>query len=317
MGRSDKVVTWNNYVRYLAAKQSVDDRALNQHVWQTLQSTLPATTPQKPLHVLEIGAGIGTMVERTLLWGLCDHADYLAIDAEPSHISAARQHLARWQNSSSPTQPSNSQLLSYRERVFALTLKCIDLFDFFETPDATKSWDLLIANAFLDLVDIATTLPRLLALLSPGGLFYFTINFDGVTSFQPELYPSFDKQVMALYHRTMDERLFAGKPSGDSHTGRHLYPHLQALGAEILAVGASDWVVFPRAGRYLHDEAYFLHAIIHTVYEALRQHPELNRSRFQAWITERHEQIERGELFFLAHQLDFVGRVRASRKGRQ
>jgi hypothetical protein len=40
------------------------DRALNWQVWQHLVAALPRATPQQPLRVLEVGAGIGSMVER-------------------------------------------------------------------------------------------------------------------------------------------------------------------------------------------------------------------------------------------------------------
>jgi hypothetical protein len=43
---------------------------------------------------------------------------------------------------------------------------------------------------------------------------------------------------------------------------------------------------------------------------ALRNHPALEQVRFDRWITERHAQIERGELVYIAHQLDFLGQVK-------
>ena len=39
--------------------------------------------------------------------------------------------------------------------------------------------DVLIANAVLDLVDVPAVLPGLLQLLAPGGVYWFTINYDG------------------------------------------------------------------------------------------------------------------------------------------
>jgi len=32
--------------------------------------------------------------------------------------------------------------------------------------------------------------------------------------------------------------------------------------------------------------------------------------KFDEWINERHAQIDRHELIYIAHQLDFLGRVR-------
>ncbi len=60
-----------SFIRYLAAKKSVDDRALNQHVCQSLNRTLSQPDYQRaPLKVLEIGSGIGTMLERLLDWNV-------------------------------------------------------------------------------------------------------------------------------------------------------------------------------------------------------------------------------------------------------
>jgi len=50
------------FPHYLAAKKSVDDRALNRLVWQRLANAIAAR--KAALEVLEIGAGIGTMAER-------------------------------------------------------------------------------------------------------------------------------------------------------------------------------------------------------------------------------------------------------------
>ena len=186
-----------------------------------------------------------------------------------------------------------------------------------ESNRGRRAWDLLIAHAFLDLVDIPAILPALLALLRPGGLFYFTITFDGVTSFQPELDRNLDALVEARYHETMDRRLIDGRPAGDSRSGRHLFGHLQAAQATVLAAGASDWVVFPQHGRYAGDEAYFLHFIVNTLSTALAEppvtaqsgYPVLDADRLASWVAARHRQIDCGELVYIAHQLDVAGRV--------
>jgi hypothetical protein len=148
-----------------------------------------------------------------------------------------------------------------------------------------------------------------LGLLKPGGLFYFTIVFDGGTILQPEIDPSFDAYVERLYHHTMDTRQVNNQPSGDSQTGRHLFQHLQTAGAELLAAGSSDWVIFPGLHGYPADEAYFLHFIIHTMHNALNGHPDLIPDQLDNWIVQRHAQIETGQLVYIAHQLDFLGRI--------
>jgi len=76
----------------------------------------------------------------------------------------------------------------------------------------------------------------------------------------------------------------------------------------LLEAGASDWVVFPRNRGYPGEEAYFLHVIVEMVSGAVAASGEVEAPALQAWTTQRHAQIERGELVYLAHQLDFVGR---------
>lgn len=182
--------------------------------------------------------------------------------------------------------------------------------EFAACPENRGAWDVLMAHAVLDLLDLPSALPGLMGCLRPGGLFYFTLVFDGATILQPEIDPAFDAQIEALYHRTMDERLTNGQPSGDSRSGRHLFEFLRCAEAEVLAAGSSDWVVLSGPEGYPADEAYFLHFIVNTIYGALRSHPELDALRFAAWAAERHRQIERGELVYIAHQLDVAGRIR-------
>jgi hypothetical protein len=109
----------------------------------------------------------------------------------------------------------------------------------------------------------------------------------------------------------MDERITNGEPSGDSRTGRHLFHRLRQAGVEILEAGSSDWVVYANRAGYRNDEAYFLHFIVDTLRNALidRQPLADRRAAFQAWIDRRHRQIEERTLVYIAHQIDFVGRV--------
>jgi 2-polyprenyl-3-methyl-5-hydroxy-6-metoxy-1,4-benzoquinol methylase len=278
-----------SFTRYLEAKRSVDDRALNGHVWQTWLETVPQ---HRSLRILEVGAGIGTMVERLLERDvLPGPVAYTAIDAEAANIAVAHGRLSALHDS------------------WSLTLETIDLAAFAAREKGRQRWDVIIAHAFLDLVPLPETLILLFDLLEPDGTFYFTINFDGETILQPVIDPAFDAKVLRLYHQTMDERVIDGRPSGHSRTGRRMFTYLQAAGAQTLAAGSSDWVVYAGPAGYAADEAYFLHFIIHTMAGALQGHPELERHLFDAWIAQRHAQIDAGTLVYIAHQLDFCGRL--------
>jgi SAM-dependent methyltransferase len=313
-----------SFTRYLAAKKTVDDRSLNRRVWDRLRQAVQRRPEPAPLRVLEVGCGIGTMIERLLEWGLLGQAVYTAIDAEAANLTAARERLrglAAAPNAAGPAPPdpapldSGPLLIQSATRKVRVELETIDLFQFAareqgrSSRSSRPSWDLLIAHAFLDLLDLAAALPAMFSLLRPGGLFYFTLNFDGATILEPVIDPPLDRQIETLYHGTMDQRRLAGQPAGHSRTGRRLFGHLKAAGARVLAAGASDWVVFPGEEGYPDDEAYFLHFIIETMRRALEGHTQLDAGRFQDWIEARHRQIEAGQLIYIAHQLDFFGYI--------
>ena len=301
-----------DFSRYLASKRTVDDRALNRQVWQTLADAVAGARPaDRPLRVLEVGAGIGTMVERCVEWGLFTRSgsykrsqgggartfavDYTAIDSEESNIEVARRRLAH--------------LTSGEESGLRVRLQTANLYEFAARRENRQRFDLIIAHALLDLLHLPTALPILLQMVRPAGLFYFSINFDGATLFVPEVDPGLDGRIEALYHRSMDTRMTDGQPSGDSRTGRRLFHALRGCGAEVLAAGSSDWVVHAVGGAYLHDEAYFLGCILHFVESTLRGHAELDDGEFEDWLAVRRRQVVRGELVYVAHQLDYCGRV--------
>lgn len=287
--------------RYLAAKRSVDDRALNRPVWDALRAALPDGS----LRVLEVGAGIGTGLERALAWdlfGAARRVDYSALDSGRAQITVLRHRLAKRRFAADGD--------TLRRDTLTVRPLLADMRDFWDDPAQHAAYDVLLAHAVVDLLNLPTAVPQLLRLLRPGGLFYWPITFDGVTSLEPAIDPSFDAEIERLYHQTMDQRRSAdGQPSGDSRSGRHLLAQLRAAGVPIIAAGSSDWVVFADAhGRYTGDEAYFLHFIIDTIAQALAGHPALPAARFADWIATRHAQIDAGTLIYIAHQLDVLGR---------
>jgi hypothetical protein len=188
--------------------------------------------------------------------------------------------------------------------------------DVFALEPTERGFDLLIANALLDLVDVPTVLPHFWRCVRPGGFFWFTSNFDGETIFLPEIDRGLEAAIMTLYHRSMDQRVRDGRPAGDSRCGRKLFSHITAAGGEVLAAGASDWIVHPVGGRYPADEQVFLHHIIDTVDNELRRSPALDSRALAGWVAARHRQIEAAELIYMAKQLDVFGRVPAADQAR-
>jgi SAM-dependent methyltransferase len=291
----------SDYARYLAAKTTVDDRALNRHVLAELRRLMPAGAPQ----VLEVGAGLGTMVARLLDWGAVGAGEYILLDADRQLLDCSRRWLRDW----AATRGLRSDVLPDGLQVGDLRVRLVhaELGSYLEAAHGPLA-DVLIANAVLDLVDVPAVLPGLLRQLVPGGVYWFTINYDGESIFAPG-HPH-DDQVMQAYHRDMDERFRYGRPAGESRTGRRLFQHLRDAGAPALAAGSSDWVVYPSPdGSYPADEAYFLGSILDTIRNALRNRQDwVEPADLASWLAERGRQLAAGELVYIAHQLDFVGR---------
>jgi hypothetical protein len=297
----DEASTTGGYARYLAAKTTVDDRALNRQVLAELCRLMPAGAPR----VLEVGAGLGTMVARLLDWGVVDAGEYILLDADRQLLDCSRRWLRDW----AAARGVRSDLLPDGLQVGDLRVRLVhaELGGYLEFAHAELA-DVLIANAVLDLVDVPAVLPGLLRLLVPGGVYWFTINYDGETIFAPG-HP-LDEQVLRAYHHDMDERVRYGRPAGESRTGRHLFHHLRDAGAPALAAGSSDWVVYPAPdGNYPADEAYFLRSILTTIRDALRNSPDrVEPADLAEWLAVRWRQLTAGDLVYIAHQLDLVGR---------
>lgn len=286
-----------SFPRYLLSKQSVDDRALNKDVLSALKVNLPS----QPLRIIEVGAGIGTMLRRLIRWDVIHHAEYVLVDEMAENIEYASAWIPQFATEAGlGAERSGQNLLRVFDnaRQVQIHLERADVFDFIQKNKEPA--DLLIAHAFLDLLPMPESLPKLFSLTK--NLAWLTINFDGVTTLEPTIDAALDGKIERLYHKTMDTR-----PTGrDSKSGRHLFGHLRSVGAEILAAGASDWVVHAVNGKYPVDEAYFLNFILRFFEESLKDHPKLDAELFAGWLKERRAQIERGELAYIAHQMDFL-----------
>jgi SAM-dependent methyltransferase len=298
----DEASMTSGYARYLAAKTTVDDRALNRHVLAELRRLMPAGAPR----VLEVGAGLGTMAARLMDWGVVGSGEYLLLDTDRPLLDDSRRWLRDWaaaRGLRSDLRPDGLQVGDLRVR-----LEHAELGRYLEAAHGAPA-DVLIANAVLDLVDVPAVLPGLLRLLVPGGVYWFTINYDGESIFAPG-HPH-DDQVMRAYHRDMDERVRYGRPAGDSRTGRRLFHQLRTAGAPALAAGSSDWVVSAGPdGNYPADEAYFLGSILSTIQNALQGRPDrVEPAGLADWLAVRDRQLAAGELVYIAHQLDFAGRA--------
>src|ERR1700759_4592131 len=287
----DEASMTSGYARYLAAKTTGDDRALNRHVLAELRRLMPAGA----LRVLEVGAGLGTMVARLMDWGVVGTGEYILLDTDRQLLDHSRWWLREWaagRGLRSDPRPDGLLVGDLRVR-----LVHAELGRYLETDHGARA-DVLIANAVLDLVDVPAILPALLRSLVPGGVYWFTINYDGMSVFAPD-HPH-DAKVVRANPRPGDEGVRSGRPAGEGRTGRHLFHQLRAAGAPALAAGSSDWVVHAGPdGAYPGDEAYFLRSILDTIHSALRDRPDrVEPADLAGWLAERRRQLAAGDLSY-------------------
>nr|WP_267902902.1 class I SAM-dependent methyltransferase [Halomarina oriensis] len=228
--------------------------------------------------MLDVGGGVGTMLDRLQEWDLVPAGTrYTLLDADAALVATARERLA--------------------DVPVETTFVADDLLAFADGTD--RRYDACVAAAVLDLLDGDRALDAL-ATLAPGGLLYAPVTFDGVTLFSPPR-PD-DERVLGWYHDHMTAR--DGSPAG----GRRLLAALSRSDCDTLAVAPSDWHVHPP---YHEGETRFLAAILDTVEEALTGFDPVENGVLSAWLTARRDTLAAGELAYVAHNLDVLVRLSA------
>lgn len=288
---------------YLVAKKKIDDHSINLQVFNTLKNFLQKQNSVIPLTILEIGAGIGTMLARMVEWKLLQgKVKYIATDNDIGQIPGAQHYLSSW------AKKKQHQLIWLTERQGELKTgeaEITILLDVMGAEDENRlhslpTFDLLVAHAILDLIDFTTTLLKLFSRLHDEGLAYLTCNFDGKTEFLPEHHHDFE--IIEMYHNSMEAR----KP-GATRSGRNLISFFQQHGIEILAAGASDWLIPPAKKGYRFEEKFFLKAILAMI-EKEYSTAKSQDTTIKEWVKLRNEQIEEAKLCLFASHLDFLVR---------
>ena len=80
-------------------------------------------------------------------------------------------------------------------------------------------------------------------LCRPGGLFLFSITFDGLTVLEPEIDRDLDRRIVEQYHATMDERT-GGENHRDSRCRQAPAHPASRSGYRIVEAG---WIRLDRA----------------------------------------------------------------------
>ncbi|KAJ8906744.1 hypothetical protein NDN08_003233 [Rhodosorus marinus] len=324
-----------DYTAYLRAKVAIDDEALNKRVYGSFVSHLEALSVSKsgPLRILEVAGGIGTMIVRICRDSpslLGKKVCYDLVDVKKSNLWSAAEYLREnivKEGETFSVFDGLDSLGSAKEQFgysigshYASSrgdghISCVlgDLqvnlicSDGLEYASKNRIYDVVISAAFLDLVDIDSAVMDLSSAMCESSLLYLPINFDGVTHFEPDVPTCAEEGFASL----VEERfhLAMGSPSGysRSRTGRKLMRSFaRAEEVSLESFGSSSWAVFPYKGAYKEDEKYFLHSILTFMEETLRQDDTLDNRLLSDYIEGRRTQIKNAQLFYLAHNVDYL-----------
>lgn len=293
-----------DYVQYLAVKKNIDDRSLNKTVWLEFSTWLKTESEGKEtLKVLEIGAGIGTMVERLLDAALLLNCHYIAIEPEAEFKNAALERLSAWASKNNCKFTFDSEgLWLISSNKLKLTIEWhMSSANEIDANFAKDEFDLLLSHAVIDLLPVPEIMPSILDKLKAKGAYYFSLNFSGETDFYPE--HESDREISQNYHADMDSR-FPDLDWQPSLTGSALPNWLKKYGCQTVIKGESDWQLgeFEALGRLREEDSLFLRNILDTIKKALSGLPILDD-----WLRVRYKQLDQGQLAIKISNSDCFG----------
>ncbi|ADD07061.1 homolog to S-adenosylmethionine-dependent methyltransferase [Natrialba magadii ATCC 43099] len=271
---------------YLEAKRTVDDRALNRRVLDQFVAAL--TARNGPVSVVELGAGVGTMLVRLATWGcLPERVSYRLVDRDAESITRARDlvpdelenagYTVRWRDDRAA---ESATLVATRDSTGEFTGGNCRERD--ETPGPLEYTDAVPATATTSATASAsaTTTPTTLTItFTTADAFEIEAQADAVIaaafldlidvpaaleSIETLLEPggvlyapiTFDGGTGFVPTDPLDrdiERCYHHhmdeiRDGGSSRAGRELLTTLRRRDWETLATGGSNWVVRPACG---------------------------------------------------------------------
>jgi len=273
-------------MRYALSCKSVDDRTLNRYVFGLLAREIARRPIEAPtLRILDTQGQSGVMLSRLLEWQLFERARYTQLTENYPHdeiLDWWRTWCKTW-NADLTQKKENVYLIEHGKRRARVRLCAENLTAFIEHI-RPEQYDLIILHEGPQGLE---NLPALATALKPSGFLYAVAHTDGAPQFEPAV---------------PEDNLLAA--SRESTLGKQIVHAARQLGLRLLAIGASDAIVFPdENGEYPADEAFYLRHRLKQIASTLYAVSEEEKS---AWLTMREGHLKAGSLFFFAHRYDLL-----------
>jgi len=325
-----------NAREYLEAKRRTDLRSVSRPVFTRFKKLLAAV--QAP-RVLDAGTGTGLMIRRLLAIWHSAGLDIWGVDIDPGNCAAAVELIRREMvrkgygaaggGSNTPggyyleggpapgAERGGSSGGARAKPPVRVHIVCGDFLgkDFLARTSGAQ-FDCVTAHAFMDLVPLDEGVERAHTLLRDGGIFYSSINYDGLTRLLPLFEDrAFEGELLRFYDETMDRRKKGERLTGGSRTGSLLFNALEDRGFEILDYGSSDWQVFPRDHRYRNREKTFLRHLLGFICSENKNNPRVDGRLLEKWREERLGAVDEARLSLFTHQADVLAMKRGTADG--
>lgn len=295
------------FLRYLAAKRTVDRRALHPGVASRATAAARRLSerrgPSRAVRVLEVGSGAGGAFPVWLeLLAPCPRIEFVATDADSDLLDAGRDAVSRCAvECGLVVAASGTRRVRLEGRNPARRIEVV--FRTASVPGEAPAgrFDLLVAQSFWDLLPPGAAIAYARRVLAPDGLFCSTLTFAGETRFEPP--HGLDETILTSYHRSM-----GGDRGGDPRAGDRLVRDFRAAGSgfRVLAEGPSDWRVLPVDDGYPGDERFFLETILGFVAKETGADPAVPGPVRREWLTDRRRQLDEARLAYRARQRDLL-----------
>ncbi len=304
-----------DYLDYLESKVEIDFRSINRSVFKTFKKLIEST--KSPI-ILDIGTGTGLMIRKILALKLKGAVKIYGIDYNTETQEKAFEMIKLDLESKKYTVKTlnNTHIAENDNRKLKITILNADFLNEEIFRKLKKiGFHCITANSFMDLVPLNKAVKKVFMLLRENGIFYSSINYDGVTALLPKCQDNgFEQVLLERYNQSMDIRKVDGLLTGGSRTGTKIFNVVQDEGFKIVNYGCSDWQIFPEGGEYRKYEPAFLKSILSLIYEEGNKDKLFDDDKLRSWYRLRIGGVEDQSLVLITHQTDIVAIKRVKEK---